>query len=135
MVTFKSLYTFGYSGQQPEKLLALAEQLDAIPYGIRSVIVADVRFSPRSRVPHWNGGRLAKLLGDRYHHLPALGNRNYKGGPVEIVDLEAGLAQVADVLAHQPIILLCVCAEVERCHRRLVAEAISARYGVSVTHL
>lgn len=127
MVTFQSLYTFGYSGHQPEKLLALAEQLDAI--------VADVRFSPRSRVPHWNGGRLAKLLGDRYHHLPALGNRNYKGGPIEIVDLEAGLAQVADLLAHQPIILLCVCAEVERCHRRLVAEAISARYGVSVTHL
>lgn len=127
MVTFQSLYTFGYSGHQPEKLLALAEQLDAI--------VADIRFSPRSRVPHWNGGRLAKLLGGRYHHLPALGNRNYKGGPVEIVDLEAGLAQVADLLAHQPVILLCVCAEVERCHRRLVAEAVIARYGVSVIHL
>jgi hypothetical protein len=67
--------------------------------------------------------------------LPALGNRNYKGGPVEIVDLEAGLAQVADRLVSQPVILLCVCAEVERCHRRLVAEAISVRYGVSVTHL
>jgi uncharacterized protein (DUF488 family) len=127
VVTSQSLYTFGYNGQQPEKLLALAEQLDTV--------VADIRFSPRSRVPHWNGGRLAKLLGGRYHHLPVLGNRHYKGGPVEIVDLEAGLAQVADLLAHQPIILLCVCAQVERCHRRLVAEAISARCGVSVTHL
>jgi uncharacterized protein (DUF488 family) len=135
VVRFQSLYTFGYSGQQSDKLLALAEQLDAIPYGIRSVIGDDIRFSPRSRIPQWNGGRLAKLLGDRYHHLPALGNRNYKGGPVEIVDLEAGLAQVADLLVHQPVILLCACTQVQRCHRRLVAEAISARYEVSVTHL
>lgn len=87
------LYTFGYSGKQPEELLALAEQLDAI--------VADIRFSPRSRVPHWNSGRLARLLGDRYRHLPALGNRSYKDGPIEIVDLDAGIAQVADLLVHQ----------------------------------
>lgn len=131
----QSLYTFGYSGKQPDALLALTEQLDAIPYGIRSVIVADIRFSPRSRIPQWNGGRLAKLLGDRYHHLPALGNRNYKGGPVEIVDLEAGVAQVADLLVHQPVILLCVCADIQHCHRRLAAEAILARYGVPLTHL
>lgn len=123
----QSLYTFGYSGQQPEDLLALAEQLDAV--------VADIRFSPRSRIPQWNGGRLAKLLGDRYHHLPALGNRNYKGGPVEIVDLEAGLAQVADLLVHQPVILLCVCADIQHCHRRLAAETIVVRYGASLTHL
>lgn len=122
-----SLYTFGYSGRQPEELLALAEQLDAM--------VADIRFSPRSRVPQWSGGRLAKLLGYRYRHLPALGNRNYKGGPMELVDPETGVAQVADLLAHQPVILLCVCAEVERCHRRLAAEAIASRYGVAVTHL
>lgn len=67
--------------------------------------------------------------------MPALGNRNYKGGPVEIVDLEAGLAQVAALLVHQPVILLCVCAEVQHCHRRLAAEAIVARYGASLTHL
>ncbi|GIK37881.1 MAG: hypothetical protein BroJett011_17140 [Chloroflexota bacterium] len=123
----QSLYTFGYSGKQPDELLALVEQLDAV--------VADIRFSPRSRIPQWNGGRLAQLLGDRYHHLPALGNRNYKDGPVEIVDLEAGLPQVADLLVHQPVILLCVCADIQHCHRRLAAEAIVARYGASLTHL
>jgi uncharacterized protein (DUF488 family) len=124
---FQPLYTFGYSGKQPDELLALAEQLDAI--------VVDIRFSPRSRVPQWSGGRLARLLGDRYCHLPALGNRNYKGGPIELVDLETGIAQVADLLAHQPVILLCVCGDVQHCHRRLAAEAIAARYGAPLTHL
>ncbi len=123
----QALYTFGYTGRSPDELRALAAQLDAL--------VADIRFSPRSRVPHWSGGRLASLLGDRYRHLPALGNRNYKGGPVELVDLEVGVAQVAELLARQPVILLCACADVQRCHRRLAAEAIVARHGVPLTHL
>lgn len=38
------LYTFGYTGKSPDELRALAAQLDAL--------VADIRFSPRSRVPH-----------------------------------------------------------------------------------
>jgi len=58
------LYTFGYSGRSPHHLRALAEALDAV--------VVDIRFRPRSRIPDWNAGRLQKLLGDRYRHLPAL---------------------------------------------------------------
>jgi uncharacterized protein (DUF488 family) len=76
------LYTFGYSGRRPDQLRTLAERL-------RSVVV-DIRFSPRSRIPPWTDGRLRKVLGKRYRHLPALGNRNYKGGPIEFVDLQTG---------------------------------------------
>ena len=121
-----TLYTFGYSGRTPHELQTLAEQLNAV--------VVDIRFSPRSRIPDWSGGRLQKLLGDRYHHLPALGNRNYKGGPVEFVDLETGVVEVGQLLRQQPVILLCVCADVQRCHRRPAAEAIAARYEVTVEH-
>jgi uncharacterized protein (DUF488 family) len=106
--------------------MTLAEQVDAL--------VVDIRFSPRSRIAHWSGGRLAKLPGNRYYHLPALGNRNYKGGPVDIVDLEGGMAQVAALLARQPVILLCVCSDLHRCHRLLVAEAVAARSAVQVIH-
>ena len=84
------LYTFGYSGRTPHELQTLAEQLNAV--------VADIRFSSRSRIPDWAAARLRKHLGERYQHLPALGNRNYKGGPVEFVDLEAGIVEVGELL-------------------------------------
>lgn len=121
------LYTFGYSGRTPHELQTLTEQLDAV--GV------DIRFSPRSRLPDWSGGRLQTLLESRYHHLPALGNRNYKSGPVEFVDLETGVVEVGQLLRQQPVILLCVCADVQRCHRLPAAEAITTRYGVTVKHL
>jgi uncharacterized protein (DUF488 family) len=120
------LYTFGYSGRLPHELRALVDHLDAI--------VVDIRFSPRSRNPHWTAGRLTSLLGERYRHLAVLGNRNYKGGPIEFVDLEEGVVKVGELLREQPVILLCVCADVERCHRLPAAEAIATRYGVTITH-
>ena len=120
------LYTYGYSGRTPHELQTLAEQLEAV--------VADIRFSPRSRIPDWSGGRLQKLLGDRYRHLPALGNRNYRGGPVEFVDLATGVVEVGELLRQRPVILLYVCADVQRCHRLPAAEAIATRYDVTVEH-
>lgn len=121
-----ALYTFGYSGRTPHELQALAKQLNAV--------VADIRFSPRSHIPDWSGGRLQKLLGDRYRHLPALGNRNYKVGHVEFVDLETGVGEVGQLLKQQPVILLCVCADLQRCHRLPAAEAIAAHYGLTIEH-
>jgi uncharacterized protein (DUF488 family) len=120
------LYTFGYSGRLPHELRALVEQLDAV--------VVDIRFSPRSRNPHWTAGRLTSLLGERYRHLSVLGNRNYKDGPIEFVDLAEGVVKVGELLRERPVILLCVCADVERCHRLPAAEAIVSRYGITVQH-
>ena len=120
------LYTYGYSGRTSDELQTLAEQLQAV--------VADIRFSPRSRIPDWSAGRLQKLLGDRYRHLPALGNQNYRGGPVEFVDLATGVVEVGELLRQQPVILLCVCAGAWRCHRLPAAEAIATRYDVTVEH-
>jgi len=121
-----TLYTFGYSGRTPHELQTLAEKLNAV--------VVDIRFSPRSRIPDWSGGRLQNLLGDRYRHLPSLGNRNYRDGPVEFVDLAAGVVEVGELLRQRPVILLCACADVQRCHRLPAAEAIATRYEVTVEH-
>ncbi|GAB4440932.1 MAG: hypothetical protein Kow0031_22890 [Anaerolineae bacterium] len=123
---YHPLYTYGYSGRQPYHLRALAEHLDAV--------VVDIRFSPRSRVPDWNAGRLQKLLGERYRPLPALGNRNYKGGPIVFVDLEAGVTDVGELLQKQPVILLCACRDLQRCHRLPAAEAIAVCFNVAMTH-
>jgi uncharacterized protein (DUF488 family) len=121
-----TLYTYGYAGQHPQQLQSLAESLDAL--------VVDIRFRPRSRSPGWSGPQLQRLLGERYRQLPALGNRNYKSGSIQFVDLESGVRQVGQLLAHRPVILLCACADVSRCHRLQAAESISNRYEVTVKH-
>jgi uncharacterized protein (DUF488 family) len=121
------LYTLGYLAWPPAAFVQRVEDLGAV--------IADIRFSPTSRHPAWRQASLRKALGDRYRYVHALGNRNYKGGPVEIVDLGAGLTTLVQLLDASPGILLCACRDLARCHRRLVAEAFTAQYGQPVTHL
>jgi hypothetical protein len=54
---------------------------------------------------------------------------------VALVDLDAGLATLAALLESAPVILLCACREVARCHRLVVAEAWTAQSVQAVTHL
>ncbi len=112
--------TFGYQGKRAVDLLARLQQLDAV--------LCDVRLSPRSRwAPEWNEKRLVELMGDRYVHVPALGNVNYKGGPVEIQDLNVGLSAVFDLAATRSVVLMCVCSKLSGCHRESIAQALHER--------
>jgi uncharacterized protein (DUF488 family) len=120
----KQVYTIGYSGRQPQHLLNLAARIDAVIY--------DIRFSPRSRVPAWNGRALAAAWGDRYRHVGTLGNKNYKGGDIELVDYEAGKAAIA--ASPKPVILMCVCADPAICHRTFIAQLLR-RDGFAVEEL
>ena len=122
------LYTFGYEQRPPEDLLAEADRLDAV--------VVDVRIQPFSKRAAWGKPHLAALLGHRYRWVAGFGNKNYKGGPVELADPEAGLAQIADLIAEgRNIILLCYEADPANCHRSQVAALIAARFGCPVEHL
>lgn len=116
-------YTAGYSGRSPRSLLATAEQLGAT--------VIDIRYRPQSMIPGFARPDLQRLLGLRYVHLPALGNANYRGGPIEIADMRGGVNAVLDHLAERPAILLCGCRELEGCHRKTVSDALKER-GASV---
>lgn len=80
------IYTFGTPRRRLAELVALAHELDAL--------VVDVRLAPRSRVREWNQAVMAEALGDRYLHVGAFGNLNYKaaGAPVKLRDPEAGVA-------------------------------------------
>lgn len=122
-----TIYTLGYSGIRPENLRAVAESYD--------LVVLDVRLSPRSRRPEWTRGRLQALLGQRYLHLPALGNVNYKSqGPVQLADPEVGIALAAQYLENQPVLLLCACRDVATCHRKVAAELLAQATGAEVIH-
>ena len=118
------VYGVGYSKKQPADILRLAMQLDAI--------VFDVRLSPRSRRPEWSRKRLTEALGDRYQHVPEFGNINYKGGPIEIKDFTAGLAQVR--ASGKPVILMCVCGDPAKCHRTMVGRLLR-QYAIEYTEL
>jgi uncharacterized protein (DUF488 family) len=125
----RMLYTLGYSGWTPEAIQAEARA--------RNAVVCDIRYSPASRHPQWSKRQLAQLLGARYQHVQALGNRNFKsGGPIELADYEAGKQAIAEIPATgESAILMCVCKDVATCHRRTAAEQLAADLGETVTHL
>lgn len=121
------IYTFGYGGKKLEDLTHYVLALDAV--------VVDVRYSPKSRNPTWRKGHLDWKLAGRYLHVPELGNRNYKGGPIQIANMDAGARKVVAVMKVFAPILLCVCGDVTHCHRKVVAEELARRTGVEVFHL
>ncbi len=111
MDTQRLAWTTGYAGRRVTDLSRLVEH--------RDLAVVDIRLSARSRVPQWNRRPLERLLGNRYRHLPELGNLHYRGGgPVVIADLTAGVQALA-ALERTPL-LLCVCADAATCHRHVV---------------
>ena len=118
----KNLYDLGYLEiKKLEKLVSLVTVLDAV--------LVDVRFSPNSRNPQWRKKALEKKLGLRYHHLKALGNSNFKGGPIAIVDLKVGMNTLSTFLQSKNVIIMCACSNRTICHRVKIAEAFEKEYG------
>jgi hypothetical protein len=100
-----------------------------------SACLCDIRFSPHSRNPVYTQAQLRARFKTRYVHVPALGNRNYRGGPIHIVDYPHGVPAIAALLeAWEAVILLCVCADVQRCHRQGVGERLSLDLGHRCIH-
>jgi hypothetical protein len=97
--------------------------------------VFDVRFSPRSRDPRWNRGNLEKVFGDRYVHVKDLGNINYKGGSIEFVNLESGMAKIAERLGSSPVVLMCGCWKRKECHRIVIGMRFNEKYGIDCAPL
>lgn len=115
----RRVYTAGYVNRSLATLIGKVNQLGAL--------VFDIRFEPVSKFKPWRLENLKQVFDDAYRHVPELGNRNYlnRAAGIEIVDLQAGVAQV--LKARQPVILLCGCASAETCHRAIVAQAVRER--------
>lgn len=117
------IYSWGYQGQRFADLQAFVEQTGAV--------VVDVRLKPFSRDPTWRRAALERALGEQYRWVEDLGNLNYRnGGPVRLKDEAAGLAIVRALASRRPLILMCVCVNLEHCHRKAVIECLAREHYI-----
>jgi uncharacterized protein (DUF488 family) len=118
-------YTLGYAQWAIDEVDDQIDTLDAV--------LVDVRYSPHTTKPGFANSNLANRFGDRYVHLPAFGNVNYKEGPIELAAPDKGLHAVC-TLERAPV-LMCGCQSPERCHRSTVAHFLTDHLGGSIEHL
>ena len=111
------IFTTGYTGKDINDLRPMLDALDAV--------LVDVRFSPYSKVMHWRQTYLKALLGEKYRHIPNLGNRTFKENKITIQNLQLGLETLLNLKTN--MVLMCVCKELEHCHRRLIITELEKR--------
>lgn len=102
------------------------------------MLIIDTRLKPWSYRPGWckddqdkAGLRVPGLQsqwGRRYRFAgKVLGNLNYKGGPIKIINLDEGIRGLRYYLVRgYSLILLCQCSDVESCHRAVIMRALKA---------
>lgn len=124
------IYTMGYGtkGWTPFVL-----KIKAI--GLHARIV-DIRFKPSSRNAAWRQRALRNSLGGYYIHIKGFGNENFRGGAIKLHNPDVGLEVIKQILdAQYAAILMCVCKNLETCHRLPVAELVAHHFGLSIEHL
>jgi len=142
------MHTIGHSTRTQDELLALLADADVGG-------IADVRAFPSSRRhPHFNRGALKSWMpeaGVQYVWIPALGGRRQpvarsrNGGWRESAfqgyadhmaspEFAGGLAALERLARERRVAIMCAEAVWWRCHRRLIADALTVR-GWHVEHL
>lgn len=126
-----TIYTIGYANITAAALKAFAQA--------KGALVVDTRFSPHEADAQWELDQLQAFFGSRYLHIGAFGNANYQHTMghrrIVIADAVAGAKIVLPLLEQQPIILMCVCANYQTCHRKVVAEYLQPLSGAPILHL
>lgn len=143
-----SVWTIGHSTRAVEELIELLAEN-------RIEQLADVRTAPGSRrLPHFGKASLELALPERgiaYVHLPRLGglrkplatstntgwrNPSFRGYAdyMQTPEFEAGLAELLQLADARRTSVMCAEAVPWRCHRSLIADALTAR-GVEVLHI
>ena len=142
------LFTIGHSNRTLEDFLALLKA-----HGIE--LLADIRTVPKSRHnPQFNREAMASSLpsaGIEYVHMPELGglrhprrdsinlawrNASFRGYAdyMQTPAFENALGKLLEAAALRRTAVMCAEALPWRCHRSLVADAVTAR-GVPVGHI
>jgi Protein of unknown function, DUF488 len=140
--------TVGHSTRTLEAFVSLMQT-----HGVTRVV--DIRTMPRSRHnPQFNGNTMPESLsafGIGYTYMPGLGglrrarpdspnqgwrNASFRGYAdyMQTPEFEENLQKLLDVAGRERIALMCAEAVPWRCHRSLIADALSVR-GIPVEHI
>lgn len=142
------ILTIGHSTRSQEEFVQLLQT-----HGVEHLV--DVRTFPGSRrYPHFNHDSLARALADigiGYTHLKGLGGRRrprpdshngawrnlgFRGYAdyMQTPEFEENLQALLALAARECVAIMCAEAVPWRCHRTLIADALTVR-GVSVEHI
>jgi uncharacterized protein (DUF488 family) len=140
-----AIMTIGHSTRQIDEFIDLLKD-----HGVERLV--DVRTIPRSRYnPQFNSDELPNSLRSAhigYAHMPELGglrqarkdsrntgwrNLSFRGFAdyMQTPEFDQGLRQLMEMGAREPVAIMCAEAVPWRCHRSLIADALTAR-GFSV---
>ena len=143
-----TIYTIGHSTRTIDQFIALLKA-----HGIQELV--DVRTVPKSRHnPQFSSDALADSLrqaGIRYRHLGALGglrhahkdsintgweNASFRGFAdyMATPEFQTGLQELETLAERQVVAIMCAEAVPWRCHRSLIADALTVR-GWQVLHI
>jgi len=91
-----------------------------------STLFIDTRYKAYSVLPQWQEKTLRERYGKRYRTAGAcLGNLNYKGGPIQIADVEKGIRGLLMYLREgYKLLLVCGCRQYETCHVKVIVELL-----------
>ncbi len=125
-----SLATFGYAC----KTLDVEWELQQVLCVNRRALLVDTRLSPWCRWSMlWQRDRLAARYGEHYRWVgQLLGNVNHDqpGKPIALANEAVGIPLLCRWLEQDiTLILLCACADYERCHRKVIYEKVKAQMG------
>ncbi|NQT14555.1 MAG: DUF488 domain-containing protein [Planctomycetes bacterium] len=142
-----SIYTAGYEGKSVDRFFN-----DLLRVGIREVV--DVRSNPASRKYGFSKKSLRSIgekLSLEYHHVPELGIPSDERQALDDDDAYERLLsryerhvipkqldhvrELATRMTEKPSVLVCMEAEVSRCHRGRLANALADVTGLPVVHL
>lgn len=120
------IYTLGYNAWSLEQIVAKIEELGAS--------MVDVRFSARSARAGFDEKDLRAAF-PTYVRVRELGNKAFREGRIELLDLPRGIERISELLAARPVVMICACRNIESCHRKVAAEKVGAALEVPVEHL
>ncbi|MHC4535688.1 MAG: DUF488 family protein [Planctomycetota bacterium] len=114
------VYNMGYQFRTLEDMLKIIKE-----YGI--TVLVDVRSIPFSRKKDFNKNNLLQSLPCRYiWRGESLGGKEGE----RVSDWKNGLVEIANLARTEKVMLMCMEDDVNRCHRRVLAELLALDYNI-----